>query len=467
MAKGQQQGVGAITIWMIIFVALWLTSTVFLVILYTGQEELNGENNRLKQAKEKLISASEERSIPAMGAAQPGGPTVVGLLEAARAETARLASGDETNDPAAVRAKRDQIVGAIAGDRLAPNPDAYADASLFDALSKLYEAYRSEHDLRLESEKRLDQLDAEAARLTQLQADLQDDFDARAKQFADQLAEIEGKHESYRTDRDDAVAQLQAEFERRREQADAALTAQRNRSDDLERDLNELKKRFAAQQQKSGGFRPGTPEMATARQPDGVVLAAVPGEDVVYVDLGSEDRVTLGLRFAVYSAEEGLPADGRGKAQIEVVSVGGSSAECRIVGVAPDELIVEGDLVANPVYDRRRPLAFMAIGEFDLNRDGAADPDGLATVEAMVIDWGGTITAELTALTDFVILGLAPPKPGPVDDASEQSARDRALQRAWERYEATLASARNMAIPIMPQDVFLNFLGYSTRTAQR
>ena len=48
MAKGQQQGVNAITVWMIVFVALWLTSTVFLVILYTGQEELRTENLRVQ-----------------------------------------------------------------------------------------------------------------------------------------------------------------------------------------------------------------------------------------------------------------------------------------------------------------------------------------------------------------------------------------------------------------------------------
>lgn len=467
MAKGQQQGVGAITVWMIIFVALWLTSTVFLVILYTGQEDLRVENERLAEAQSRMINTSQERSIPMIGAAKAGGPTVVGIIEGARAETARLATGNEADDPAAVRAKRSEIVNAITQDRIVQNPKDYQDTSLFEALSALYEGFRTEHALRLESEKRLESLDAEVARLTQLNADLQNNFDQRAKEFTGEFAEIEAKHEAYRTERDQAVAELQALAEQRRERADAMLTSERNDRSQLERDLEALKERFAAQQQISGGLRPGAQELATARQPDGTVLTAIPGDEVVYIDLGKEDRLTLGLRFAVYSAEGGLPADGRGKGQIEVVAMRDTSAECRIVHVSPNSLIVEGDLVANPIYDPKRPLSFLAIGGFDLDRDGQVDPNGLATVEAMVVDWGGTITSELTSLTDFVILGTPPPKPTVVADESERTARDTARLHARERYDSALTSARNMAIPLMPQDVFLNFLGYSTRTASR
>jgi len=81
MARGQQQGVNAITVWMIVFVALWLTSTVFLVILYTGQEDLHSENTRLQSANRRLISPAEDKAIDLVKNAQETGPTVVGLLE--------------------------------------------------------------------------------------------------------------------------------------------------------------------------------------------------------------------------------------------------------------------------------------------------------------------------------------------------------------------------------------------------
>ena len=50
MARSTQPGGGAGTIWMIVFAALWLTSTVFLVILYTGQEDLRNEAARAQSA---------------------------------------------------------------------------------------------------------------------------------------------------------------------------------------------------------------------------------------------------------------------------------------------------------------------------------------------------------------------------------------------------------------------------------
>ena len=469
MAKGQQQSVGAITIWMIVFVALWLTSTVFLVILYTGQEELNGENERLRTANDRLISPNEEGSLELIRDAQPsaqGGPTVVGILEAARAETARLATGEETDGPAAVRARLDHLLDRIVDDHLVASVEDYEGASFFEAMSTLYEAYRAENAVRVAAEQRLEEADAEVARLVQLNADQKNDFDARVQGFSDELAELEADRMARQTERDEAVARLAAEFEQRREQADSELTAERQRRAALERDLTELKKRFAVQQERTGGLLPGPEPLATARQADGRILAALPGDDAVYIDLGREHRLTLGLRFTVYSADTGIPADGRGKAQIEVVSVADASAECKVLRQAPGALIVEGDLVANPVYDSRRSLSFLAVGDFDLDHDGLADPDGLATIQAMVTEWGGTITAELTAMTDFVILGAPPRQPAPSGEG-DVDAQTRARGGDGDRYAEAMVSARNMAVPVLPQEVFLNFLGYTGIQASR
>ena len=148
MAKGQPQGVNAITVWMIVFVALWLTSTVFLVILYTGQEELHGENIRLQSANRRLISSSEDKAIELVKNAQETGPTVVGLLEEARSRTATLATGEAANSAAEVRNKRDQLLRLVRTEGIVSNPDAFDDVSYHDALVRLYETFKAEHALR-------------------------------------------------------------------------------------------------------------------------------------------------------------------------------------------------------------------------------------------------------------------------------------------------------------------------------
>ena len=81
MAK-QQSGVNAVTVWMIIFAALWLTATVFLVILYTGQEGMKTDVSRLQASNRKLISSSQSNSLALVKEAREEGPTVVGARAA-------------------------------------------------------------------------------------------------------------------------------------------------------------------------------------------------------------------------------------------------------------------------------------------------------------------------------------------------------------------------------------------------
>ena len=115
MAKGQS-GVSSSTIGMIVFAALWLAATVFLVILYTGQEDLKNDRDRMAAQNSKLITPNEERSLELAKSAREGGPTVVGLIEEARSRTAELASGTPADSVAAIKTKRDALISSIRSD---------------------------------------------------------------------------------------------------------------------------------------------------------------------------------------------------------------------------------------------------------------------------------------------------------------------------------------------------------------
>ena len=104
------------------------------------------------------------------------------------------------------------------------------------------------------------------------------------------------------------------------------------------------------------------------------------------------------------------------------------------------------------------------VGEFDLDHDGVMASDEATVIESMIVDWGGTVSTELTALTDFVVLGAAPRQPRPVRDQSpERLARENAMKQVYEQYMETHRSANSLAVPILRQEVFLNFLGYAGR----
>lgn len=469
MAK--QQGANSITVWMIVFVALWLTSTVFLVILYTGQEDLNSEITRLTTAKERLISSQQERSIDLVRNARPtseGGPTVVGLLEQARSETAELATGDPTDDVASATSKLDQIINAIEMDGLVPASDEYAGLSYNEAITNLYDAFRAEHDLRQSAETRLAQLDSEVAKLSEQAAALTASFEEQTSEINAQLAEIEADRTAYRQDRDAAVASLEQEFENRRAQNTAQLTEARQLKTQSDERLAIVRARIKGLKSKLGGLFIGPKENSTARIPDGKILTAIPGDRVVYINLGRNDALTLGLRFAIYSAQTGIPADGRSKAQIEVVSISESSAECDIISTSRNEVILEGDLIANPIYSSDTPQNVLVVGSYDLNRDGLPDRDGSSAITAIVKNWGGKVIDQLNPETDFVVVGAAPRKPRPANDVSpDQVEQNRLRQESWDAYYDVIESARSMSIPMMTQDVFFNFLGYSNKYARR
>lgn len=466
MAKGSQQGVSGGTVWMIVFAAAWLTSTVFLVIIYTGQADLQTEMARLQSNNRRLISPTEDKAIELIKSAQETGPTVVGLLEEARGQTAALATGEGTDAAGAVRQKRDAILKAIRDDNFVPKAESFEEISLHEALTWLYESFRAERELRLAAEDRAKQNEGQVAEFTEASAKQKADFEKKTQETAQQLAECESSHTAYRGERDKGVEKIEKDFKESRERNDLDLTKERQARKAAEDRLKDLQLRLASQQERFGELLIGPEKLSTARQADGKVLTAVPGDDVVYINLGRRAGMVLGLQFGVYSSQTGIPEDGRGKAQIEVVSISEASSECRIVGVAPGQVIVKEDLIANPVFDPNRPLTFVVVGEFDLDRDGLLDRDGAGTLESLITTWGGQISKEISPLTDFVVLGAAPKRPKGTAEGSGTATTVATADPAvalWNQYSQFVDQAKTLSVPTLTQDVFLNFLGYGGR----
>lgn len=465
MAK--REGLNSVTVWMIVFVGLWLASTVFLVILYTGQESLATENANLKKEMRKAVTTEQTRSIELIKPAQEGGPTMVGLLDEARGTIAQLATGETTDGPAAVKAKRDQILVTIKADGLVNNPETFADLSYHQALSQLYAAFKAAQTVRKAAEARAAELDTQMTAMVQANAALKADFEKQMREGSDRLALAEAERASYRSERDKMIESLQKAQEDAQKRHDAELTAVRQEKLAAEQETGTLQKRLGTFQQKVGGLMPGPIKLATARKPDGKILTAVPGDKVVYINLGKKNALTLGLKFAVYSAQTGIPEDGKAKAQIEVASISDSSAECIITQVAPNALIMEGDLIANPVYDPDNPMTFVVAGDFDLDHDGVNDRAGNLVVEDLIKKWGGKVTDELTPLTDFVILGVKPRAPRTAGGPGSEPGQTPPPHPPAERYDRILNQAGKFSVPVLSQDTFLDYLGYSDRQARR
>jgi len=171
------------------------------------------------------------------------------------------------------------------------------------------------------------------------------------------------------------------------------------------------------------------------------------------------------MTFSVYSPVRGIPADGKGKAAIEVANVFDTNAECRVTLRTPGEPILTDDIIANPVFDRVRQFHFAVIGDFDLNFDGQPEDAAGREVMRLIERLGGKVVSKVDSNTDFAVVGLPPPPPIPVVPGSENEAaateRNAQLTQRRVAFETQLKEARSLSIPILTRSQFLHFLGQS------
>lgn len=199
---------------------------------------------------------------------------------------------------------------------------------------------------------------------------------------------------------------------------------------------------------------------------DGQVAGIEGGTGQVYLNIGRNQKVRLGMTFAVYgSAREIRPNDAgqypQGKASLEVISVDENSSTCRILRESRGNPVVKGDVIANAVYDPNKTYKFLVWGNFDADRDGRATPQERMDLEAMILAWSGEVVQDLTGDVDFLVLGQRPvlpppPRPGsPIEIMQEYIRLDRVVQR----YDELFNQATATGLPVLNENRLYTLIG--------
>jgi hypothetical protein len=469
MAQARQPSRGGFTpvhFWMIGFVFAWLVTTVLLVWLYTGQEDLKNRTASLEAENARLVRGGD-KSLPWYTQSKSGGKTMASLCEEARRQIAILAVGtdaQEGEDYATVRDRVLPLTEQIVSDGLIEDTTAFEAPELLPALTTLYEAFKGELDKRESAEQRTADLEREQQGLVEAFDKLQAEFNETTERLNAELAKTELSRSEYASSRDAEVDGFDERIEKMRQESSRETQDQRNLVREERKRLEELQRRFNELQAKLGELQITPDQDVAARRPDGQIVLAVPGDEVVFINLGRDHHVTAGLQFEVYPST-GIPADSRPKGRIEVARIHESTAECVVVSLNDTEVVVNGDLISNPVFDASRALRFVITGEFDLDGDGRDDPYGADQIAALIKDWGGEVLNELTSRVDFVVVGYEPLKAKSVSSdalrrdpgATEQA---RLQQRRIDAYNAAVSTAQGLSIPILTQASFVSFLGY-------
>lgn len=282
------------------------------------------------------------------------------------------------------------------------------------------------------------------------------------------------------------VEQVQTELKQAQQQtadAQAALQASANQSLKGLQDVNASltsqiqakDKQILTQQKQLSGLKTRlkvarvSPTEAVVQHADGSIIR-VTDYNTCFINLGDRQHVTKGLTFEVYDKARGIPplGDGMsdtnmptGKASIEVFNVSSDTSECRIIKTQPGQQLVIGDPIMNLIYDPNIPYNFVVYGNFDLSGSGVASSGDADIVKRLITQWGGKIQDKVDVDTDFVIMGAEPVVP-PVSDPNNANEvlRQTEKKKQLEQYQAFIASAAQLSIPIMNQNRFLYFIGY-------
>lgn len=227
----------------------------------------------------------------------------------------------------------------------------------------------------------------------------------------------------------------------------------------LKQRINEFEARAAATREKADN---------PALLVDGRVIELA-GSDEVFIDLGQNKRMVLGMTFEVYDNADSIRVDRvtgalpRGKASMQVVKVGPSTSTARVTRSVPGRPVVRGDVIANAVYDPNYRFKFLIHGRYDVDQDGRPSEAEAEYLRSLVKEWGGSIVIgeEIPGDLDFLVLGVEPPRPSPLPpDANDQQLADYIKRvQAFDTYQRLFRQATEAQIPVLNSNRFLVLIG--------
>ncbi len=427
-AAPQQRGSNGTTVGMVISIIVAAALLGVLIWLFTQQENLRRTAEDAQKVKERLASAADESKARQLyPEAGSGGKTLLGDMNREVQLLCDRIGGSQSDPPKVALDKLEAAVKAVGEAGKVPSPEqltiAAGAAAIIDTLHQLYVKEReASQKAEMDLNKALTDLDA----TSRANAELDQKFQAELAKLKASVEALQNAKSDFERTKSSDLEAVKEQVSAKQDQLDAARREQAKLMERVRAEINERDKLLAEQrdalQDLRGPGALGAQELAIARKPVGTVLRALPGDSLVHIDLGRRDNVTLGMTFSVYSVDEQVPSDGRGKANIEVVSVGDRTAECRVTSPpSPDDPILDGDRVGNIILSRTKAKKpqFVIVGGFDIDYDGTVDIRGREAIAALVKRYGGEVVDEVTPMTDYVVVGVEVEDGGPALEAGD------------------------------------------------
>ena len=477
----------------VVFVILWLVSTVF----YFQQRGLTqqAENNvKAVEARYKgvaptdVTSAAVTTAREAAEAGKYGVDNALDLIAHERDMLAKQVTGQAgvSADTAlrfaqgAINESQDLLKGA----KITPGERGVAatqNDGLAPALRKFANGYVALDTQKRASDKATaDAKQANAALQQQHQQAIQSK-DAEIRKVQDELAARQRDLEGLQTAQKQALTEVGTNTSTQLNQLNEQVKSAESNLTLLNQKIEALQNENKGLKGKLSAYRLD-PRDNMVRRPDGAITT-VPGDGTCYINIGQAKGVPVGTTFEVYDKAIGIPslnadiagldadaarrtkdatnrlalaAAGAGgvaaapassdryetamptgfKGSIEVIHVmPGNTAQCRIIKIEKGEQLRVGDLVGNLVFNPNVKFKFVVFGEFDLDYNGVPTTTDTGTVRRLITQWGGqigqaTAAAEIGPDVDFVVLGIRPEVPVLTPDEANDPIQQQRVEAA-------------------------------------
>jgi hypothetical protein len=300
----------------------------------------------------------------------------------------------------------------------------------------------------------------EIAASTQFKA-VESTKDAQVEKFREDATKAGADLGVVTTTFNDAVAELDkskgtlaAQLEDKRNQMDEEIAKITKERDALAVQVNKLAQlNKALTERHKDGASPTVSET-----PDGEVTWVNQRSRVVWINLGSDDRLDRQTVFSVFPVDTNDSPDlSRKKGSIEVISIlDGRMAEARIVEDNVADPILPGDKIISPVWDRGRSEGFALAGFMDIDGDGRSDRNKIrelikqngGRIDAEVED-DGKLTGKIEITTRYIILGTPP---------NEKSLKPQLL----ENFSKITGDAQDLTVEKISVQKFVQQMGFRT-----
>jgi len=472
MPAGKRAESNATLYALITFVGLFIVAAVVGIIFYVKFEEQIKIADKAQNDLKEVASRREVQRIGSIVGTKTSRETYLGKMVGYLDETVTLILGglpEDTSAQVKAQSAEQEFRGVLelTAEHIDTDTSDPNTIGLIQVVEKLKNALDNTIILQSATRKRLEDLHKEfdTAQTASRQKELE--LLAEKDQYYRQVQDIKSKYNELET-------LLRQTTDQRVQTLRELLEEERANSKELKDDLlltqaklRQAEDRMELALQELRSIKPGPSIDVAAFKPDGKIMSVDDATDTVYLNIGSEDRVYVGLTFSVYDKSVPIPKDGKGKAEVEVFNVEKNISAARIIHSKIKNPVMEDDIIANLIFDSEKANVFVVAGEFDLNNDGKVDYGGADKVKTLIGKSGGKVVETVSVNTDFLALGKAPTvlrKPTLEELEVYPMAMERytASLKKHAHYQDILEQAQALSIPVFNYERFLYFIGYKT-----